>query len=217
MSGDYMNSNEYGRTVERSEGRVASRRGFLTAGLRFALGAAALGVASACSAPTGDDGSFGRAEITNPSNQHAGTQGGNLGAPSYGITMEELQAIPQYAEMLLKELQDLAGDTRVYFDTDSALLNDRARLRLDIFIEWMTRYPNLTFTIEGHADERGTREYNLALGDRRASAIVDYLSAGGIDIRRLTSVSYGKERPVAAGSSPEAWSKNRRGEVVFSL
>ena len=76
---------------------------------------------------------------------------------------------------------------------------------------WMAQYPSLVVTVEGHADERGTREYNLALGERRANSVKSYLTALGVDSSRISTVSYGKERPAVPGSSPESWSQNRRG------
>ena len=78
----------------------------------------------------------------------------------------------------------------------------------------MKTYPAVTLTIEGHADERGTREYNLALGDRRANSVRDYLIALGIDPNRLTTISYGKERPSVLGSNEDSWAQNRRGVFV---
>jgi peptidoglycan-associated lipoprotein len=81
----------------------------------------------------------------------------------------------------------------------------------------MKKYPALIFTIEGHCDERGTREYNLALGERRANAIKDYLATLGINSSRLKTISYGKERPVALGSNEQAWSQNRRAVTVVGV
>src|SRR5213083_300376 len=87
------------------------------------------------------------------------------------------------------------GD-RVFFETDQTELNDRARQTLDKQAQWLQQYGNYTFTIEGHADERGTREYNIALGARRAQNVRDYLASRGIQPGRMRTVSYGKERPV---------------------
>ena len=92
------------------------------------------------------------------------------------------------------------GD-RVFFDTDKSSLSDEARATLQRQAAWMELYPNLTFTLEGHADERGTREYNLALGGRRANAAKDYLVSLGVNGGRLNTVSYGKERPVCLESN----------------
>ena len=86
---------------------------------------------------------------------------------------------------------------------------------LDTQAAWLQRYPNVRVTIEGHADERGTREYNLALGDRRANAAKNYLEARGIAASRMTVMSWGKERPVALGSDEGAWAQNRRAVTVI--
>lgn len=102
------------------------------------------------------------------------------------------------------------GD-RVFFGYDSYEVNAESRTVLDNQANWMAQYPNLNITVEGHADERGTREYNLALGERRANAVKNYLVALGVDPRRVTTVSFGKERPAVPGANDAAWSQNRRG------
>jgi len=107
------------------------------------------------------------------------------------------------------------GD-RVFFETDSAELTAQARATLDNQARWMNQYPRNTFTIEGHADERGTREYNIALGARRASAVHDYLVVRGVAATRLQTISYGKERPVAVCNDISCWSQNRRAVTVVS-
>ena len=107
------------------------------------------------------------------------------------------------------------GD-RVFFDTDKSSLSDEARATLQRQAAWMELYPNLTFTLEGHADERGTREYNLALGGRRANAAKDYLVSLGVDGGRLNTVSYGKERPVCLESNENCWAQNRRAVTVIA-
>ena len=108
----------------------------------------------------------------------------------------------------------VVGD-RVFFATDSSTLTSEARAVLDKQAEWLRRNPSRSVTIEGHADERGTREYNLGLGARRANAVKSYLSSLGIASGRLKTVSYGKERPVALCSKPRCWSKNRRSVSVL--
>ncbi|HEX8238156.1 MAG TPA: peptidoglycan-associated lipoprotein Pal [Allosphingosinicella sp.] len=108
----------------------------------------------------------------------------------------------------------LEGD-RVFFDTDQYDLDDRDRATLDAQAAWLARYPRVRVTIEGHADERGTRDYNLALGDRRANAAKNYLAARGISAGRMTVISYGKERPEALGSDESAWAQNRRAVTVL--
>ena len=101
------------------------------------------------------------------------------------------------------------GD-RVLFDYDSAELSSDAKLVLDKQSRFLRANPDLTFTIEGHCDERGTREYNLALGEQRATAVRDYLVIEGIAADRLRVISYGKEKPAVVGSNDMSWSKNRR-------
>lgn len=101
------------------------------------------------------------------------------------------------------------GD-RIFFDTDGSTVREDGRQTLNRQAEWLKKYPNYQITIEGHCDERGTREYNLALGERRANAARQYLIAQGIPAARLKTVSYGKERPDPVGSDEAAWSRNRR-------
>ena len=103
---------------------------------------------------------------------------------------------------------------RVFFATNKSTLTTASRDTLRKQAAWMRKKKDLTFTIEGHADERGTREYNLALGERRANAAKDYLMTYGISGSRLSVISYGKERPVNNGSTPLAWSQNRRSVTV---
>ncbi|NQV79925.1 MAG: peptidoglycan-associated lipoprotein Pal [Alphaproteobacteria bacterium] len=109
--------------------------------------------------------------------------------------------------------QDLVANVgdRVFFDFDKFDLRASSRTTLERQSAWLKRFPNLNVTIEGHADERGTREYNLALGERRANSVKDFLVSQGIDPRRVRTISYGKERPVALGSNEAAWGQNRRG------
>ena len=103
---------------------------------------------------------------------------------------------------------------RVFFATNKSTLTTASRDTLRKQAAWMRKKSDLSFTIEGHADERGTREYNLALGERRANAVKDYLMTYGISGGRLSVISYGKERPVNSGSNPLAWSQNRRSVTV---
>ena len=107
-----------------------------------------------------------------------------------------------------------AGSDTVYFNTDESLLDDQARATLAAQARWFQANPSVRGSIEGHADERGTREYNLALGERRANAAKDFLIAQGVPAGRLTTISWGKERPVALGSNEEAWAQNRRAVTV---
>ena len=103
---------------------------------------------------------------------------------------------------------------RVFFATNESILTTKSRDTLRKQAAWMRKNSNLNFVIEGHADERGTREYNLALGERRANAAKDYLMTYGVAGNRLSVISYGKERPVDSGSNPLSWSKNRRSVTV---
>jgi peptidoglycan-associated lipoprotein len=107
------------------------------------------------------------------------------------------------------------GD-RVFFETDSSELTPTAVATLDKQAQWLTRYARYSFTIEGHADERGTREYNFALGARRAETVKNYLSAKGVAIGRIRTTSYGKERPVAVCDNISCWSQNRRAVTQLS-
>jgi peptidoglycan-associated lipoprotein len=108
------------------------------------------------------------------------------------------------------DLERNVGD-RVLFGYDRHDLSPEARGTLEAQAQWLARYSNLSVTIEGHADERGTREYNLALGERRANSVKNYLVALGVSPNRINVISYGKERPAVPGSNESAWSQNRRG------
>ncbi len=107
------------------------------------------------------------------------------------------------------------GD-RVFFGYDRHDLTAAARATLERQAEWLRRYPNRRLVIEGHADERGTREYNLALGERRAATVRSYLVANGVSPSRLTTISYGKEQPAILGATEAAWAQNRRGVTVVN-
>ena len=107
-----------------------------------------------------------------------------------------------------QDLAQNAGD-RVFFEFDRSDITPEAQQILQRQAQWLQHYPNVTVTIEGHADERGTREYNLALGERRANAAKQVLAAAGIPSTRVSTISYGKDRPVVPGSNEEAWAQNR--------
>ena len=106
------------------------------------------------------------------------------------------------------------GD-RIFFDTDSSVVRADAQATLARQAQWLQQYPNYAITVEGHADERGTREYNIALGARRAAATRDYLSSQGVPAKRMKTISYGKERPVAVCDDISCWSQNRRAVTVL--
>jgi peptidoglycan-associated lipoprotein len=107
------------------------------------------------------------------------------------------------------------GD-RVFFETDSPELTPQARTTLDKQAQWLQHYNRYSFTVEGHADERGTREYNIALGARRAQTVREYLVSRGIENHRMRTISYGKERPVAVCNDISCWSQNRRVVTVLN-
>jgi peptidoglycan-associated lipoprotein len=107
------------------------------------------------------------------------------------------------------------GD-RVFFDTDSSELSAQARATLDKQSQWLNQYGRYAFTIEGHADERGTREYNIALGARRAQTVREYLVSRGVAAQRMRTISFGKERPVAVCNDISCWSQNRRAVTVLN-
>lgn len=129
----------------------------------------------------------------------AGTAGGTAGAAGGG----------DYAPGSQRALAAEAGDT-VYFAFDSAVLREPSRRVLRQQAAWLERNRGATVTVEGHADERGTREYNLALGARRAEAVRTYLVGLGVAPERIDTISYGEERPAVAGANEEAWARNRR-------
>ncbi len=130
--------------------------------------------------------------------QQLGINNGGAGAP--GSTQEFTTSV---------------GD-RVFFTTDSSTLSAEARTTLDKQAQWLAKYSTYQITIEGHADERGTREYNLALGARRAAATRDYLAARGVTRTRMRTISFGKERPVAVCDNISCWSQNRRAVTVLT-
>jgi peptidoglycan-associated lipoprotein len=101
------------------------------------------------------------------------------------------------------------GD-RVFFETDKTILKPEGRDQLTRWVAFLKKYPHENLVVEGHSDERGTREYNLSLGERRANTVKDFLTAYGIDATRIETVTYGKEHPEVLGSNPEAWAQNRR-------
>lgn len=112
-------------------------------------------------------------------------------------------------------VQSAGGTDRIFFDYDSSDIRPDASQTLRLMATWLQQYPNRQVTIEGHCDERGTREYNLALGERRANSVRDFLIAQGVPGSRINTISYGKERPAVPGSTEFAWSQNRRGVIVF--
>lgn len=137
-----------------------------------------------------------------------------LGALALPIT-----ALPTAASAIgpgsLEDFINNVGD-RVFFNFDKYELRPDALVELQKQLEWIKKYPKYILTIEGHTDERGTREYNLALGERRAEAVKQFFIANGIDRNKIQTVSYGKERPAVLGSNEVAWSQNRRAVTILS-
>ena len=107
----------------------------------------------------------------------------------------------------------ITSDT-IHFDTDKSDIDDQDKQILQSQAQWLAKYPGKRITIEGHCDERGTREYNLALGERRANATKNYLAGLGVDPARMSTMSYGKERPIAMGSDEQSWAQNRRAVTI---
>jgi peptidoglycan-associated lipoprotein len=138
-----------------------------------------------------------------------GTSSG--GKSGVGGTSSGGPARPGTAEDLTQNVGD-----RVFFALDSSTLSTEAQQTLDRQAEWLKQYSNVNVTVEGHCDERGTREYNLALGERRAAATKKYLVGIGIANNRVSTISYGKERPAVIGSDESAWSQNRRAVTVLT-
>ena len=132
---------------------------------------------------------------------------GGLGGVGGGVT----SATPGSPQDFVVNVGD-----RVFFDTDSTELSAAARATLDKQAMWLNQNRRYTFTIEGHADERGTREYNIALGARRAATTRDYLVSHGVAANRMRTISYGKERPVAVCNDISCWSQNRRAVTVLN-
>ncbi len=114
-------------------------------------------------------------------------------------------------EDLIKQYGD-----RVFFDLDKSDIRTDAAKTLDGWSQWLGKNAGVTMVVEGNCDERGTREYNFALGERRANAVKNYLIARGVNPQRLSTISYGKERPAVLGSTEEAWAKNRRGVALVN-
>jgi peptidoglycan-associated lipoprotein len=140
-------------------------------------------------------------ELQAPGDQPAGDTTGNGGGDADTSPLNE------------KFRREVSSDT-IHFSFDQYDIDPEARAILDSQANWLASHPNTRVTIEGHCDERGTREYNLALGDRRSNAAKNYLAARGISPARITTISYGKERPIALGSDEASWAQNRRAVTI---
>ncbi len=167
----------------------------------FIIGAAAIAIAvSGCAKRTPP------VDNTPPPVEQTGPNGEPVNPADVELT--ELPA--QQADMIAK-----AGSDTVYFGTDEYQLDTAAKATLAAQARWLLANPNVRASIEGHCDERGTREYNMALGERRANAAREFLASQGVPDSRLLVTSWGKERPIAAGSNEEAWAQNRRAVTVL--
>jgi peptidoglycan-associated lipoprotein len=162
--------------------------------LRLAAVGLAMTAIAACTPRTpADTGAGNTAPPVNNNPQYPGTDTGNVGGGNLGA---------------------IASGDRIYFDLDSYEVRADAQPRLDAQAAWLQRYPQVTVRIEGNADERGTREYNLALGARRAESIRTYLVQRGVSAGRIDTISFGKERPIAEGSSEDSFARNRNGRTA---
>ena len=176
---------------------------------------AAAFILAACATPSDDganSGSGGKTAVTSSS--------ASSSSPSAPVTAKTIaptstaESSPTGAKPGSQlDLEITIGD-RVFFGFDKSTLTSSARNQIERWGAWLITYPQNKLIIEGHADERGTREYNLALGERRANSAKDYLMTYGVSASRISVISYGKERPVDSGSNPLAWSKNRRSVTV---
>jgi peptidoglycan-associated lipoprotein len=140
-----------------------------------------------------------------------GTNEGAGGANGMGGTGAGGVARPGTQEDLVVNVGD-----RIFFEFNKSDLSEEARATLDRQSAWLKKYSSLNVTVEGHCDERGTREYNLALGERRAESVKNYLVADGVTAGRVKTISYGKERPAVLGHNEAAWAQNRRGVTVVT-
>ena len=145
---------------------------------------------------------------TTPSDQ-GGAQGKGGQSPGGGVAGTQIK--PGSDRDFIVNVGD-----RVFFDFDKYNVRNDQRATLQKQAEWLKKYPQVQITVEGHCDERGTREYNLALGERRANSAKDFLVANGVAANRIRTISYGKERPVALGHDEASWAQNRRAVTVIT-
>ncbi len=180
---------------------------FQISGLKLASIAAAMFLLAACETPV---------------DQSADTGGAGAATQTAPAEKKPVEAKPMMKEMpkgpIPGSQEDLVlnvGD-RVFFDFDKSDLKPDSRKRVEAWAAWLKQYPSVTVTIEGHCDERGTREYNIGLGERRSDSARRYLVALGVNPDRIGTVSYGKERPVCTTSNESCWSQNRRGVLTVN-
>jgi peptidoglycan-associated lipoprotein len=188
--------------------RIFGARGLMTL-------AAVLLIVAACESAFDDSAATsGDGDATETSSAQTGDSGGSSSGGGSDVDVASVDSsapIPGSQEDLMQNVGD-----RVFFEYDSAVLTPDGRRTLERQAEWLRLFPEQSIMVEGHCDERGTREYNLALGERRASAARDYLVAFGMDSSRITTTSYGKERPFALGHNEESWKLNRRSVTVVN-
>jgi peptidoglycan-associated lipoprotein len=152
-------------------------------------------------------------ESTPGSSSGSANSSGSMMGGGSGVSSQALRN-PNAKPGSVEDFIDNVGD-HVYYGFDSVELTPEDQSTLDAQAEWLKRYPSINVVVEGHCDERGTREYNLALGQKRADAAKAYLVAAGVSSGRIETISYGKERPEVTGSSEESWAKNRRAVTVI--
>ncbi len=173
----------------------------------------ALLLVSACATTPLDEGGTEGGGATQAEGAESGSD--TSGVQQQAVTGESQQPSTGPTPGTQEDLVYNVGD-RIFFDFDKYDIKDAARGTLERQAAWLRANPSVTVTVEGHCDERGTREYNLALGARRAQAVKDYLVSLGIDASRVTTISYGKERPEQVGHTEAAWAQNRRGVSVVN-
>jgi len=177
-----------------------------TSVMKLALVGAAVAALSACAKPKPVDPGLPTAPVAPPTGpQYPTAPGGNVDGGNVN------PVLPGSEQDFVVNVGD-----RVYFDLDSITVRPEAQPRLDAQAAWLARYPQVVVRIEGNADERGTREYNLALGARRAESVRNYLIQRGVPAGRIDTISFGKERPIAEGSNQEAWAQNRNARTAIA-
>ena len=174
--------------------------------LKFLTIVLALAFLASCTTdPNSSSESSGASSTGGASGTASGTGSGGAGSGDQAGAA----GVPNEAEWIQ------VGD-RVFFNYDSYTLSQESQSVLQRQAQFLRQFPNLTITVEGHCDERGTREYNLALGERRANAVKDYMIGLGMDANRIRTISYGKERPVVLGATDQVWAQNRRSVTVIN-
>jgi len=169
-------------------------------------------VATGCSSrPAYQPASASSSDTSGPSNASAGS------SPTSGEGGDSRSGIPKEREIGKEDPRRPGGYLRdITFDYDRAEINDSARAELSQNAGWLLENPTARILVEGHCDDRGTSQYNLALGEKRASTVKEYLGSAGVDGSRIEIVSYGKERPLDTRQNEEAWAKNRRAHFVVT-